>query len=177
MSRAQIAGGAISSPGQFPTPGHRLRESMLISTEGKAIHLADYRGRCDLVLLLAGKAEPQSALLADLGHHDSQLREEGAQVLPVIQGSRREVAGAAEKLVLPFPLFVDEDGSVHRQLGAADSEGRPAPALYITDRYGEVFAAYRSAAGQRLPRAGEILNWLSFINSQCPECDPPEWPL
>lgn len=177
MSQAQIAGGAISSPEQYPTRGYRLREFTLISTEGKGIHFSDYRGRRDLVVLLAGKSEPQCALLAELGQYDSQLREEEAQVLAVIQGSRREVAGAAERLVLPFPLFVDEDGSVHRQLGAADSKGRPAPALYITDRYGEVFAAYRSAAGQGLPRAGEVLNWLSFINSQCPECEPPEWPL
>jgi hypothetical protein len=81
-----------------------------------------------------------------------------------------------EKLVLPFPLFVDEDG-VHRRLGATDSEGEISPALYITDRYGEVFAAYRSTAGQGMPRAGELLNWLAFINSQCPECESPEWPL
>src|SRR5512147_3196617 len=98
MSQAQIAGGAISSPGQIPTRGYRLPEFTLISTEGKAIHLSDYRGRCDLVTLLAGRAEPACGLLAELGHHYSQLREEEAQVLAVIQGSRREVAGAAEKL-------------------------------------------------------------------------------
>jgi hypothetical protein len=21
------------------------------------------------------------------------------------------------------------------------------------------------------------LDWLEFVNSQCPECEPPEWPL
>lgn len=177
MSQAQIAGGAISSPGQCPTRGYRLREFTLTSADGKQVHLSDYRGRSDLVMLLAGKAEPACVLLAELGHHYSQLREAEAQVLAVFEGSRQEAAGVAENLVLPFPLFVDEDGSVHRQLGATDSEGRPAPALYITDRYGEVFAAYRSAAGQGLPRADEVLNWLAFINSQCPECEPPDWPL
>jgi hypothetical protein len=38
-------------------------------------------------------------------------------------------------------------------------------------------AAYRSTAGQGMPLAGEVLHWLAFINSQCPDCEPPEWPL
>ena len=66
---------------------------------------------------------------------------------------------------------------MHREFGAADEAGRPAPAVYITDRYGEVFGSYRSAGGQALPKLEEILDWLAFINSQCPECEPPEWPL
>lgn len=23
----------------------------------------------------------------------------------------------------------------------------------------------------------EILGWLAFVNRQCPECSPPEWPV
>ena len=29
----------------------------------------------------------------------------------------------------------------------------------------------------RLPGETEIRGWLSFIEIQCPECFPPEWPL
>jgi hypothetical protein len=35
---------------------------------------------------------------------------------------------------------------------------------------------YRTRDGQVLPKVAEILSWLEFVNSQCPECDPPEWP-
>jgi hypothetical protein len=45
------------------------------------------------------------------------------------------------------------------------------------DRFAEVFGAYRSRDGQSLPTTAEVLSWLEFINSQCPECEPPEWPV
>jgi hypothetical protein len=72
--------------------------------------------------------------------------------------------------------LVDEDGRIHRPAGAADKEDHPATAIYITDRFGEVFAVYRAAEGQAIPSVREIVEWLSFINSHCPECGPPEWP-
>jgi hypothetical protein len=64
---------------------------------------------------------------------------------------------------------------VHRSLGALDRSGVPRLALYVTDPYGEVFAAWRTLAGDASPTAQEILDWLEFINRQCPECFPPEW--
>ena len=42
-------------------------------------------------------------------------------------------------------------------------------AIYVIDRFDEVFAVYRAAEGQAMPSAWEIVEWLSFINSQCPE--------
>ena len=50
-------------------------------------------------------------------------------------------------------------------------------AIYITDRFGEVFAVFRESEKQAMPSVQEILGWLSFVNSQCPECSPPEWPV
>lgn len=54
--------------------------------------------------------------------------------------------------------------------------GYPAAAIYIADRFGESFAAYRAADGQAMPDVHEIVTWLAFINSQRPECSPLEWP-
>ncbi len=39
-----------------------------------------------------------------------------------------------------------------------------------------ICATYLPAHGSALPRANEILDWLVFINVQCPECGVPEWP-
>jgi len=49
--------------------------------------------------------------------------------------------------------------------------------VYITDQFGEVFAVYRTREGQSLPNIADILNWLEFVNAQCPECEAPEWPI
>ncbi len=42
-------------------------------------------------------------------------------------------------------------------------------ALYITDRYGEIYFAAHRRPGEPLPGVAEILGWLRFINAQCPE--------
>lgn len=34
-----------------------------------------------------------------------------------------------------------------------------------------------AAAGDNLPSVADVLNWLEFVNAQCPECEPPEWPV
>ena len=39
-----------------------------------------------------------------------------------------------------------------------------------------ICATYLPGQGSALPGAKEILDWLVFINIQCPECGVPEWP-
>ncbi len=43
----------------------------------------------------------------------------------------------------------------------------PGSAVFIADRYGEIFFSARSP--EPLPDAAEVLKWLEFINAQCPE--------
>jgi peroxiredoxin len=43
----------------------------------------------------------------------------------------------------------------------------PKSALFIADRYGEIFFSVRHP--EPLPDAAEVLKWLEFINLQCPE--------
>ena len=57
-------------------------------------------------------------------------------------------------------------------LTACDDNARtlydaPNSAMFITDRYGEIFFSARHP--DPLPDAAEVLKWLEFINSQCPE--------
>jgi len=54
-------------------------------------------------------------------------------------------------------------------LGAWTADARAAAALHLADRYGEVFAASRTAEGDALPSIDEILRWVRFIQLQCPE--------
>ena len=178
MTQAEIASGTADVPQARPVKGQLICDFTLVSTGGQKISLSDYRGRSNLVLVFAGggAGSPDIKVLVEIGADYARFQEEETQVLGILQCTRGKAATIKQQENLPFPLLVDEDGRIHRPAGAADKEGHPATAIYITDRFGEVFAVYRAAEGQAMPSVREIFEWLSFINIQCPECSPPEWP-
>ena|ERR1041385_1169280 len=177
MTQAQTASGSLSPVGQPPLRGYRLRDFELFAVDGRKIRPSDFRAQANLVLIFAGTPTMAMNSLKEIAQCNHELQKEESQVIAIVQATEVAASDLANALELPFPLLVDQDGSAHRQFGAADHNGVPAPAIYITDRYGEVFGSFRTAIGQRLPTFHEILSWLSFVNSQCPECESPEWPL
>ena len=178
MLQAEVGGGTANAPQANPSKGQLIRDFTLTSTLGQQVSLSDYRGRSNLVLVFAGggAGNPDRKLLAEIAADYTHIHEEQAEVLAVMQCARERATRIGQEENLSFPVLVDEDGRIHRPAGAVDKEGHPATAIYITDRYGEVFVVYRAAEGQAMPGSGEIVAWLSFINSQCPECGSPEWP-
>ena len=178
MTQAEIAGGTADAPQARPVKGQLICDFTLVSTGGQKISLSDYRGRFNLVLVFSGggAGSPDTKVLVEIAADYARFQEEETQVLAIMQCTRAKAATIKQQGNLPFPLLVDDDGRIHRPAGAADKEGHPATAIYITDRFGEVFAVYRAAEGQAIPSVREIVEWLSFINNQCPECSPPEWP-
>lgn len=149
---------------------------MLSMLDGTPVELEKYRGRNNLVLLLAGNAlgaSPAGLLLEDLVARRAELAAEMAQVLVVV-APRCALAPQGEPG--PFPILVDSDAHIHHGVGATDAAGQPAPALFVTDRFREIYATYVPADGSALPSAQEVMDWLGFINIQCPECGVPEWP-
>jgi peroxiredoxin len=178
MTQAELAGGTIDGRQASPAKGQLNRDFTLTSTLGQEISLSDYRGRSNLVLVFVGGGvgSPDLKILAEIGADHARLQDEQTQVLAIMQCTQETAARIKQRANLPFPVLVDEDGRIHRSAGAADKFGHPATAIYITDRFGEVFAVYRAAGGQTMPSAQEIMEWLTFINIQCPECGHPEWP-
>jgi hypothetical protein len=79
----------------------------------------------------------------------------------------------------PRPALLDELAARAEQLrGLATAvvitgsavEGVPCPGVLVADRWGEIyFVRGGSLAG--LPDAGELLEWLSYIQQECPECE------
>ena len=177
MTQAQTASGTLSPVGQPPQRGYRLRDFELFAVDGRQVRPSDFRAHANLVLIFAGVPATAMNLLEEVAQRKNELQAEEAQVIAIVQATLAVAAELANTLKVQIPLLVDEHGSVHREFGAAAHDGVPAPAIYITDRYGEVFGSFRTAIGQRLPTFHEILSWLSFVNSQCPECESPEWPL
>ena len=176
MSQAEIAGGRVTPPDELPAKGRRLRDFELRSANDRSIRLSDYRGQSNLVLIFADGRQQTTELLSQLATAYEQVKGEGAKILAIGQDSREQCATTKERLRLPFPILADEDGRIHHEVGAVDEQGRAAAAIYITDRFGEVFGVYRTREGNKLPTVADLLSWLEFVNSQCPECEPPEWP-
>lgn len=177
MSQIQIAGSRITSTDELPKTGVRFPDFELPTECGCPMRLSDLRGRSDAVIVFTDDRSVTEKLLVEVADHYVAFKNEEAAVIAVIRGSTEECARLRERLRLPFAVLPDFSGSVYRLVGANDNQGHAAAALYVTDRYGEVFASFRTRDGQTLPSVSEILEWLEFVNIQCPECEPPEWPV
>jgi len=177
MSQAEIAGGQTVPPNQLPAKGYQFRHFTLPCVDGGEIRLSDYRGRFNLVLVFTDGRPETASLLSEMTRRYGEFKNSEAEILVVAQLTSDEALRMKERVGLPCPVLVDEDGRIHREVGASDSQENPAAAVYVTDRFEEIFGAYRTSEGEPLPTAAEVLNWLEFVNSQCPECEPPEWPL
>lgn len=177
MSQAEIAGGTFTPPDEFPSKGHLLRDFSLETASGKRINLSDYRGRASLVLVFPGDEDESSKLLSDLAIRSAEIKQEEAEVLVITWPGHDRIQESQDQAHVPYAVQIDRDGRLHERFGAVDAQGRACSAVYITDRFAEVFAVYRRRNGQKLPTFTEILSWLEFVNSQCPECEAPEWPI
>ena len=152
-------------------PGAALQD-----IDGSTIVLESYRGQTNLVVVCAAdmiEEHPVTVLLEELAARKDELTSEAAQVLVAVTS---RTAAAPERGRLAFPVLVDDGAHLHFSVGATDAAGRPAPAVFVTDRFREIFAAYLTGRGSALPGAKDVLDWLVFINIQCPECGVPEWP-
>ena len=61
-------------------------------------------------------------------------------------------------------------------VGASGAQAVPAAALYITDRFLEVFAVWRTGIGDATARHLGSSLLANYLDSQCPECTQIEWP-
>lgn len=121
------------------TRGALLRDIPARTSDGRDVRVSDFRGRRNVVLIFPAQdgCEEQALAAVQSLADDPELREQEAVVLTASTPEAREAFGA------------------------------PDWALFITDRYGEIF--YVARHPDPLPGAAEVLKWLEFINLQCPE--------
>ena len=72
-----------------------------------------------------------------------------------------ELAARAEQLRALATAVVITDSAV---------EGVPCPGVVVADRWGEIYFV-RGGSLASLPDAGELLEWLAYIQQECPECE------
>lgn len=58
---------------------------------------------------------------------------------------------------------------------AASSRGLERHGIFVTDRYGELFAQWVSR-GHEFPAVGEILASIDYAEMACDQCGAPAWP-
>lgn len=179
MLQAEIGSARITETKSIPTRGHLMADFTLPSSDGKQLSLYDCRGHFNVVLLFAGGAQhpAEMALIKALAEHYFEISETDSEIILVLAESVARAQQVRQCLKLPFPVLADADMRIHKSVGASDVQALPAAALYITDRFLEVFAAWRTGTGEFLPDIAEVLSWLNYLDSQCPECTQIEWPI
>lgn len=172
MASTRVLAG-VSSP-TYPDRGDLLPDIVLGLTDSKPVRPSDFKGRSNLVLILAGATGDE--LLAAIARRHRDFTEGTGLVIAVLRCSPAEAERLKRRNGWPFFVLADPDGKSHERLGAADAEGHDAIAIYVTDRWGEIYLASRTVHGDSRPEEGDILEWLTFIDLQCPECALEDWP-
>jgi peroxiredoxin len=137
------------------------------------ISLRNYKPRENLALLFLQDLSQFASLLNAVAQRYSDYREFNAEVL-VISGQASEQLTPFPFGALPFPVLVDNDGELRRKCLGSEQEFQ-AVAL-IADRWGEVYGRLILQPDRAAADEEELRKWLQFVDQQCEECFPPEWP-
>jgi peroxiredoxin len=174
--QAEVGGAARADLGTgVQSPGYMIRDFTLRSSQGQDIRISSFRGRANLILVFLGNSDAMLRLVDEALAHSCEFTEQEARVV-AIHPYRREDLDISATSRAPILDLYDETLGAYRFSGATDKNGLPVPLVYLTDRFGEIFATY-TESGRALPLGiEEILRALEFVNQQCPECEPPEWP-
>lgn len=157
---------------------HELAPNFHLSSgRGEEVTRANYQGRANLVLLFLPRTRAPEALRAFAARQKDYAAEE-ARVLAIIDCRQEELDTLSDGQPTPFPLLADPESLVRRQyVGLAPLEaGADDTLIFVLDRYGAPYAASAVADPAEAKLQEEILEWLGFIEVQCPECGVAEWP-
>ncbi len=174
--QAEIGGAARVDPGTgVQRPGYMIRDFTLKSSRGEDVRISSFRGRANLVVVFPAYSDAMRVFLEEAARHSRELsKQETIVVVVVPYGSKEHETPIANDS--PILVLHDKLHAAYRLSGATDENGRPVPLAYLTDRFGEIASIYAVPGHLMPPNIEEILRTLEFLNHQCPECEPPEWP-
>ncbi len=152
-----------------PAPSFRLP-----TNQGKSFSPDDQRGWGNLVLFFAHDRSCPicQAALQEFAARRIEYGAVEAKVVPILPSSAAQVAA----LTYPFPVLADPDGIARaRYAGLVGMEERSAGSahdpvmFFVLDRYGAPYAAGVLDEPDDPDLQAELLEWLDFIEIQCPE--------
>ena len=143
----------------------------------------DYKQHRNLVLIFFRTVECVRCkeLLREISLHYDQYQQKEAEVLAISTDEIDRLRQLAHDLALPFPLLSDSDRKVTNLYFEdpekdGDWEAFEA-AIVVADRWGAIFSSKSIEKDRGQPAEAEIRDWLDFVELQCEECFPAEWPL
>jgi hypothetical protein len=117
------------------------------------------------------------ASLRSMAKNRRAFAEQEAEVLAVFASPVEEVTRLQVEEEMPFSLFADQDQVVRRSYRSLFATAvRDGVMVLVLDRYGGPYAGLVVDEPDDPSLQSEILDWLAFIEIQCPECGVPEWP-
>ena len=144
--------------------------------DGRTVRAWDYKQKKNLVIaFLDTDCGPCEEFLRALVTNAAELREKDAVALVVfLEQPARRVTDS-----LPSGIIVGADmpgNSARAFLGedAFASRGFVRGGVFVTDRYGELFAQW-TISSHKFPAIAEIFAALDHVEMACDECSTPLW--
>jgi hypothetical protein len=144
-------------PASMPIParGDRLPDLSGSTPDGGQLTTRDYYMRRNLaVIFICAGVECADWIVAAAAVRSAAHAEEGEIVL-ILDGPA-DTHG--------LPAIVDEEGTLAARCGLGEHDH---PTMFVTDRYGTIFASNRGPNAEEGLRPRDIPRWLEFIASRC----------
>ncbi len=142
----------------------------LPETNGDKITTWDFHGRRNLLIIYISDPDRDQSrdLLKQSDLVYDKIQEEETELITIVQAPLAQAKTLKQDTGLHGYFLVDENGTVFQRFGLTKKGGEQSPIIIITDRFGEVY--FENLSNRReIPTTKEILDWLKFIESQCPE--------
>lgn len=130
---------------------------------GSAVGLRHGRGPRVIFAADRGDCADCGAYIDRLVSYLGEIQGWGGRAAIVVSDAAR-----AERLVGSVPA------GVQVMIETDEGSGVKPPALLIADEWGEVHFIAEAVADHALPDAQEIVEWVRFIATHCPECEQAE---
>ncbi len=138
----------------------------LPSARGGQSGPASTRSKYNLVLAFLPNVPESAAYLQGIAQLYPGILRNDARVIAVLGADTDATQQTAEALELPFTMLSDENSATsNRILGEGNRAG-----LIATDRYGIIYCMEAAPDLANLPAPPTIIDWLEYIEIQCPEC-------
>jgi peroxiredoxin len=126
----------------------------------------EFKRKKNLVLFFLTHPHPEFFLKLEESYR--HLREQNAEVAVICVSPVGEIENHHRRNRLSFWILADPDSKVFSKFIRANA-GEEAAALFITDKFGELFFQYLAPGARELPPMEDIVKSLVFIESQCSE--------